>query len=239
VSRLLRVALTGGIATGKSVCLSHFAARGAPVIDADTLARRAVAPGMPALDAVTRRFGPGILGPDGHLDRATLGRIVFADATARRDLEAIIHPIVYEGITRWFADQQDRLTDARAKTPASAARHEIDLPGFAVAGIPLLFETGRRYELDRIVVAACTPEQQLARLMARDALSELGARQRIAAQLPIEDKRARADFVVDTSGTLEETERQVTAVFDQLKREAGVADRRSRSPGPSGRESNR
>jgi len=195
---VLRVALTGGIATGKSYCLGAFAARGVPVIDADLLAREAVAPGTPGLRAVAARFGPGVLLTDGSLDRPALGRIVFADTRARAALEAIIHPEVYRRIQEWFANLR------------VAAR-------FAMADIPLVFETGHNHQFDRVVVAACSPQEQVRRMMARDRLTDADARARIAAQWPIEDKVQRADRVIWTDRGFAETDRQVRDVYDWLK----------------------
>jgi len=197
---VLRVALTGGIATGKSYCLAKFAELGAATIDADVLARDAVAPGSSALAAVVARFGDAMRRPDGTLDRAALARVVFSDGAARADLEAIVHPRVYHAVREWYV----RLSPA---TP------------MAVADIPLLFETGHTHEFDRIVVAACSAPEQLRRLMARDSLSEADARARLAAQWPIEEKAARADYVISTDGTFAETEAQVRAVFAKLRGE--------------------
>jgi dephospho-CoA kinase len=197
---MLRVALTGGIATGKSYCLARFAALGAAVIDADRLARDAVAPGSSALEAVALRFGRSILLPDGSLDRAALGRIVFNDRAARADLEAIVHPEVYRGIGEWFA----------SRPPATR---------LAIADIPLLFETGHNHDFNRVIVAACDPHQQLTRLMARDRLSEPEARARLNAQWPIEEKVARADHVIRTGGTLADTDAQVRTVYELLMAE--------------------
>lgn len=195
MARCLRVALTGGIATGKSHCRERFAALGVPTIDADQLAREAVRPGSPGLAAVAARFGPGILTPSGDLDREGLARVVFADATARGDLEAIIHPKVYAAIEAWLAQH-------------AGAR-------VAIADIPLLFETGHELDFDRVIVASCPEAQQLARLAARG-LSESEAQERLASQLPIADKVARADYVIDTSGTFEETDKQVRDVYTRL-----------------------
>ena len=195
---MLRVALTGGIATGKSFCLARFAALDVPIIDADVLAREAVEPGSPALAAVVRRFGASLVGADGTLDRATLGRIVFGDRAARADLEAIVHPDVYRRIGEWFG----RLA------PSTSV---------AIADIPLLFETGHNHEFDRVIVCACTPEAQLRRLMSRDHLSEQDASARLGAQWPIGDKVARADYVIRTDGTLADTEAQVRVVHESLK----------------------
>jgi len=200
----LRVALTGGIATGKSHCLREFASLGAPTIDADVLAREVVAQGTPGFSAVVRRFGRPVLDGSGALDRAALGRIVFDDPAARHDLEAIVHPAVYAAISTWFNDLSD------------------DVPA-AIADIPLLFETNHASDFDRVIVAACTPEEQLTRLMARDGLSESEARQRLAAQMPIDVKRQRGDDVIDTSGTVEETNRQVAEVWKGLSRDVRKA----------------
>jgi dephospho-CoA kinase len=196
---LLRVALTGGIATGKSYCLTRFAELGAPTIDADVLAHRAAAPGTPGFDAVVARFGPEILHPHGEIDRARLGRLVFADANARHDLEAIIHPAVYREIDQWFGS-----FTASGRSQA------------AIADIPLLFETGREASFDRVIVAACPAETQVTRVMARNKLSEAEARQRVASQMPIQEKRQRADFVIDTSGERSQTDAQVRAIWNAL-----------------------
>ncbi len=195
---LLRAALTGGIATGKSFSLAQFAALGVPVVDADRLAREAVAPGTAALEAVVRRFGAAVVRPDGTLDRGALGRIVFTDRPSRSALEAIVHPAVYRGIGDWF----------------------LSLPPgtpLAIADIPLLFETGHAPDFDAVIVCACAPAEQLRRLMARDGLSEREARARLAAQWPIEEKVLRADYVIRTDGSMAETEMQVRMVFAQLR----------------------
>jgi dephospho-CoA kinase len=193
-----RVALTGGIATGKSHCLARFAALGAAVVDADRLARDAVAPGTPGLARVIERFGRGVMRADGSLDRAALGRIVFADRAARADLEAIIHPEVYRRISDWFANQ-----------PAGTR--------VAIADIPLLFETGHQHDFEVVVVCACAPEEQLRRLMARDGLTEAAARERLDAQWPIDEKVARAHVVIRTDGSIGETDRAVGRVYESLK----------------------
>ncbi len=202
---LLRVALTGGIATGKSYALNRFAALGAAVLDTDVLARRAVEPGTPGLASIVSRFGQGILTPEGHLDRKALAQIVFHDLEARRDLEAIIHPIVYEGLRDWFAAQ-------RLDPPRGDAGRPV-----AIAAVPLLYETGHEGDVDRAIVAACRPDQQIARLIARDGMSPDEAEARIAAQFPIGEKRRRADYVVDTSGSVADTDRDVDAVWARLQ----------------------
>ena len=195
---MLQTALTGGIASGKSYCLARFESLGIPTLDADRLARLAVAPGSPGLEAVVERFGPSLLRDDGTLDRAALADIIFADRTARADLEAIIHPDVYRRIREWFA----KLPPA---TPV------------AIADIPLLFETGHQHDFDRVIVCACSADEQLRRLVARDGLSEPEARSRLAAQWPIEEKAHRADYVIRTDGTFGETDAQVRAVAEALQ----------------------
>jgi dephospho-CoA kinase len=193
-----RIALTGGIATGKSHVRAQFEALGIPTIDADLLARRAVAPGTPGLSAVAARFGPEIVDASGTLDRPRLGALVFADPQARRDLEQIIHPFVRAAIDEWFAS-------------LDPVRHP-----FAVADIPLLYETGRARDFEAVIVVACDPETQLRRLMARDRLSEEEASRRISAQLPIAHKVRWADYVIRTDGTFEETNRQVRLISASL-----------------------
>lgn len=193
-----RVALTGGIATGKSHCLAVFKSLGAPVIDADQVARDVVAPGSDGIAAVVKQFGRSVLLPNGQLNRAALGMVIFADPAARHRLEDIIHPRVNAVIERWFGSLTEPL---------------------GIADIPLLFETSREDDFDLIVVAACRPDQQLARLVARTHLSEADARNRIAAQLPLADKVARADYVIDTGGTKDQTEARTKAVWKKLQSE--------------------
>jgi len=194
---VLTVALTGGIATGKSYCLEQFAALGASTIDADALAREVVTVGSSGLAAVAAVFGAGVLAADGSLDRAALGRIVFTDGKARAALEAIIHPEVYRRIREWFAN-----------LPSGT--------GAAIADIPLVFETGHNHDFDAVVVAACAPEIQLRRVIDRDRLSDTDARSRIAAQWPIDEKVRRATHVVWTDQGFAETDRQVRDVFQRL-----------------------
>lgn len=197
-ARVRRIALTGGIATGKSHVRGRFEAMGVPTIDSDILAREAVAPGTPGLAAVVTRFGRDVLDEHGALDRQKLARIVFGDPGARRALEAIVHPDVRFATDRWFA----------ALDPA---RHP-----FAIADIPLLYEVGRERDFDAVIVAACDPETELHRLMKRDGLSESEAGQRLSAQLPLEAKIRRADYVIRTDGTFEETDRQVRDLMKTL-----------------------
>jgi dephospho-CoA kinase len=197
-SRPRRVAgLTGDIACGKSTVARWFAAWGAHVVDADRVARDVVAPGGPAFDAVVRRFGRSILAADGTIDRAELGRVVFDNPGERKALEAILHPAIR----------------------AESERRLADHAGDAAVGIyeaSLLVETGAHDDFDCLIVVACGPETQIARLIERDGLDEEDARKRIAAQYPLEKKIELADHVIDTDGTLEQTERQARAVWDTL-----------------------
>ena len=197
--RVRRVALTGGIASGKTHVRAKFEAAGVPTIDADVLARQAVEPGSAGLHEVIRRFGEDVRDPSGGLDRKKMATIVFTDAAARHMLEAIIHPYVRAATNAWFGGLDPR-------------RHR-----FAIADIPLLFEAGRDIEFEKIVVAACDPETQLQRLMARDGLSEEAAHKRIAAQWPLADKIARADYVIRTDGSFDDTNREVDAVLAELR----------------------
>jgi dephospho-CoA kinase len=194
---ILKIALTGGIASGKSYCLARFARKGVPVIDADVLAHAVVRRGEPAWEAVRDRFGEGVLQANGEIDRRNLAAIVFGDQGARRDLEAIIHPAVYTAIRDWY----------RA-LPA-------DVP-IAMADIPLLYETGHEKEFDRVVVTWAPVHVQIARIMERDGLSEADARNRLAAQIPVAEKARRADYVIRTDQTFEETDRQIDDILRAL-----------------------
>ena len=194
-----RVALTGGIATGKSHVLDRFRQRGVPCLDADELAHGVTAAGTEATAAIAARFGTEVLAADGSVDRRKLGPIVFADATARRELEAMVHPGVYRAI--------------------NAGLRAFELMGddaFAIVDVPLLYETGAEKTFDKVIVTACAPETQVARLVERG-LTEAAARQRLAAQWPTERKTARADFVITTDGSVGETDQQVARVIDSLK----------------------
>lgn len=194
---MLRVALTGGIATGKSFCSARFAALGVPVVDADLLAREAVAPGSPGLAAIASRFGASVILEDGRLDRIALGTLVFADRSARADLESIVHPEVYRRINEWFA----------ARPPGTR---------FAIADIPLLYETGQEHDYDAVIVCACTPDEQFRRLVSRDRLTPEAARARLASQWPIDEKVMRANYVIRTDGSFDETIEQVQRIYHTI-----------------------
>ncbi len=196
---MLKVALTGGIATGKSYVLESFRRLGIPCLDADALAHGVTAPGTEASLAIAERFGSAVLQPDGALDRSRLAAIVFADAAARRELEAIVHPAV-----------------RRAIAAGLRAFELVDHAPIAVVDIPLLFETGRQGEFDRVIATVCSPGTQRRRLLARG-LSEAEAEQRLAAQLSAQEKAARADVTISTEGTFEETDAQVRSVVQELR----------------------
>jgi len=193
----VRVALTGGIATGKSVVGRALRQEGVATVDADELAREAVAPGSPGLAAVVARFGAGVTKADGTLDRAALAALVFADAAARADLERLVHPRVRAGINGFLA----------ALPPGT--------PG--IAEIPLVYETGWAPTFDVVVVVACRPATQRLRLMARDGLSAEEADRRLAAQWPIEDKVRLADLVVMTDGDMPSTLRAARELAGWLR----------------------
>jgi dephospho-CoA kinase len=204
---MLRVGLTGGIATGKTTVAAIFRELGCRILDADKIAHRLIEPRAAAYEDVIREFGRGILMPDGHVDRQKLGAIVFADPARLARLNAIVHPHVL--------DVQDHELDAIERADPGA---------IAVVEAALLIEAGYASKLDCLVVTWCTPEQQLARLTRQDAVGGAGrgltlkqARQRIAAQMPIEEKRRMADEVIDCAGSLEHTREQVVALVAKLK----------------------
>jgi len=192
-----KIALTGGIATGKSYVATRMREAGVPIVDADVLSREVVAPGTPGLAAVRKRFGPDAVRRDGTMDRVRVGQIVFKDKRARLDLEAIIHPAVQKAIDQFF-------TGLPKRTP------------FAVADVPLLFETGREKEFQAVIVVACPRDMQLQRLMERNKLSREDADRRVGAQLPIDQKVKKATYVIRTDGSFAETDAQIDALVAQL-----------------------
>ncbi|HVC40446.1 MAG TPA: dephospho-CoA kinase [Candidatus Saccharimonadales bacterium] len=185
------IGLTGGIATGKTTVDRMLAARGASVIDADELAREVVRPGEPALAAVAMRFGREVIRSDGSLDRDRLGKLVFADPEARRDLEQITHP---------------RIAELTSERVAAALAGPAPL---VVVDIPLLFENSREALFEGVLLVYAPTEVQVLRLRERNGLEEAAALQRLAAQLPIEEKRNRATWIIDNSDGLDETSRAV------------------------------
>jgi len=195
---MLRVALTGGIATGKTYVLDRLRTRGIPCLDADQLVHGVEAAGTEATAAIAARFGAAVLDDDGSVNRAKLGPIVFADPAARRDLEAIVHPAVFRALEAGL-----RGFERSGAYP------------FAVVDVPLLYETGAEGRYDTVIATVCPPEMQIARLIERG-FSDEAARQRLAAQWPTADKAARADFVVRTDGSFEETDRQIDEIVRAL-----------------------
>ena len=192
---MVRVGLTGGIASGKSAVADELAARGAIIIDADVLAREVVEPGTPALAAILDRFGPQVLS-DGQLDRSRLAQIVFADPLARRDLERIVHPAV-----------RARAADLeRAAGWAAVVVHVI----------PLLVETGQQEDFDLVVTVDVDPETQIKRLIARNGYTRAEAESRIAAQASREDRKIAADVVLDNTGSVAQLREQIDALWAEL-----------------------
>lgn len=197
---MLKVGLTGSIAVGKSHVLATFAELGCQVIDADKLARDAVAPNSAGLKAVADHFGPAVLTESGELDRAKLGSIVFADENQRKILNSILHPLI-------IARQDELLRECERADPK----------GIAIIDAALMIESGGYKRLDKLIVVHCRPEIELARLMKRDGLLREAAQARIDAQMPQEEKKKYADFLIDTSGDFAETRAQVEDVFAQLQ----------------------
>lgn len=195
---MLKVALTGGIATGKSYVLDRFRDRGLSALDADALAHGVMAVGTEASAAIAERFGRDLLDVSGAVDRRQLGALVFSDASARRDLEAIVHPAVYRAIT------------------AGLRAFELTGSSMAIVAIPLLYETGHASDFDKVVVTLCAPDVQMERLLARG-FDERAARERLDAQLAPGEKAARADFVIHTGGIFAETDAQVETILRQLQ----------------------
>lgn len=193
--------LTGGIGSGKSTVAGMLADLGARVIDADVLAREAVAPGTPGLEAIRARFGEGVLDPGGALDRRALGRLVFEDPAARADLERIVHPRV-AGLA---ADQIRRAEDEGAP--------------LAVYDVPLLYENGLERSLPEVCVVWASRPTRLARIAARDPLTPGEIEARMAAQMPLEEKVRRADHVIDNDGDLASTRAAVASLYAALVKE--------------------
>jgi dephospho-CoA kinase len=192
---MVRVGLTGGIASGKSLVADELAARGAIIIDADVMAREVVEPGTAALAAIVERFGPQVV-LDGQLNRARLAEIVFADPLARQDLERIVHPAV-------------RARAAELEWAAGSAAVVVHV-------IPLLVETGQQQEFDFVVTVDVDQETQIQRLMARNGFSRAEAEARIAAQASREDRKIAADVVLDNTGSVAQLRDQVAALWAVL-----------------------
>lgn len=188
----MNIGLTGGIASGKSTVANLLVRRGALLIDLDRIAREIVEPGQPALRAIAERFGQAVLQPDGTLDRKKLGAIVFADPAERKALEQITHPAIR-------AVMKERMEMNRRTHPDR----------LTVVDVPLLYESGLASYFEKVMVVYVPRSEQLKRLMNRDKLPLEEAQRRLAAQMDIEEKKRLADYVIDNSGSPENTERQV------------------------------
>ena len=196
---MLRVGLTGGIACGKSTAAAMMREFGCQVLEADSLAHRLMQPGQPAYNEIVHEFGRQILQPGGPIDRVKLGAIVFTDEQKRKRLNQIVHPRVMEEQDRWLAE-----------------RERSDPRGVAVVEAPLLIEAGYHARVHRLVVVWCRPEQQMERLLARG-LTREQAEQRIAVQMPLEEKLRLADDTIDSSGSIEATHHQIEQLVAKLR----------------------
>lgn len=198
---MLKVGLTGGIATGKSFVLSVLRELGCEVMDADQTAREVVEPGQPAFEEIFAHFGSEVVGADGRLDRPKLGAIVFNDPAQREKLNSIVHPKVFEAQARWMAEVE-------ARNPQAVV----------IIDAALMIETGSYRRFDKVVVVYCEPELQLQRLMARNNMTQEEATARISSQMPSAEKLKFADFSINTSLGFEDTRLQTVALYEQLRK---------------------
>jgi dephospho-CoA kinase len=197
---MIKIAITGGAGSGKSTVARMFKELGAEVLDADAAARDAVAVGTPAWVELRRRFGDDYFNPDGALNRSKLAQRVFADPEARRQLDALLHPLVAQELQSKIADLERRGAD------------------LVLVEVPLLFETGGERGFDRVIVVAASEAERIRRLRERDHRADTEIRGILAAQWPLADKVARADYVVDNGGELADTKRQVENIWGKLKK---------------------
>ena len=195
---MIRVGLTGGIATGKSTVAKLLRAAQYPVIDADQVARDIVRPGTPTLLEIQHRFGSSILTSNGELDRDALRQIILSNPEAKRDLEALTHPLIRSTISHWLEQQSQK----------------EQIAAFVEAA--LLIETGSHESYDLLVVVTCSPQQQLSRLLARNPISEQEALGWISKQLPLEHKEQIADFVIRNEGSMLDVELEVQRLLQLL-----------------------
>jgi dephospho-CoA kinase len=201
---MLKVGLTGSIAVGKSFVLSVLRELGCVTFDADKIAHSVMEPGRAAYDDIIREFGRGVVAADGSIDRLKLGAIVFADAERRKRLNEIVHPRVIE-------EQNRLLREAEAADPDA----------IAIVDAALMIESGGYKRFDKLIVVFCDTEKQVERLMRRNQITRAEADLRIAAQMSSEEKRSYADYLIDTSGTYDQTRERVTEVYKDLLRGAG------------------
>ncbi len=199
---MLRVGLTGGIACGKTNALIEFEKLGVYGIDADQIAHNVIFPDGPGYAEVVKTFGNEILNDDGTIDRSRLGTIVFGDGSKRRELNRIVHPLVFAEEERILRSLEDELSTLR--------------PRIAMVGAALMIEAGSHQRYDVILVVYCRQEIQLRRLMTRDGLGEVEALRRIGSQMPVQEKVGYADFVIDNSSRLSDTRRQIHHTFLEL-----------------------
>lgn len=188
------IGLTGGIATGKSTVADLFRKEQIPVIDADTIAHQALVASSPVFQKLVHEFGKEVVGFDGNIDRAKLGKKIFQNKDLRLKLDSIVHPFVRAQV----ALEKEKLSQQGVK--------------IAIYDVPLLFEKNMQKDFDQIIVVSCDPQLQKSRLMKRNSLSDLEAQQRISAQLPLSEKIKHADFVIQNNGSLQELQQQVEKV---------------------------
>lgn len=200
---MLKVGITGSIAVGKSYVCECFRELGCHVLDADKTAREVVEPGTAGLELIAREFGEIILRANGELDRKALGAIVFANPEKLQLLNSIVHPLVIEAQDHWIKKIE-----------------KDDPSGIAIVDAALMIESGSYRRFDKIIVVWCEPAIQLSRLMVRDGLSESDAKKRIAAQMPQEEKKRFADYLIDTSADFNDVRRQVDKVFRKLRNDS-------------------
>jgi dephospho-CoA kinase len=206
---MITIGLTGGIASGKSLVAELFGSFGAQVIDSDSIAREVVEPGTIGWQSVVAEFGQDILSPDGTVDRAKLGSIIFSDRERRTTLNNILHPLIIHII-------QERIVAIGRKHPEA----------IVIADIPLLIECGMQHEFDAVVVVWTSAELQRKRIMERDGLSAAEAQQRIDAQMPLDEKQAHGTFVVKNDGNTQQTEEQVKQIFLTITQQAGYTQQK-------------
>jgi dephospho-CoA kinase len=197
---MLKIGLTGSIAVGKSFVCECFGELGCHLLDADKTAREVVEPGTLGLQRVINGFGIDVLQPNGELDRKKLGAIVFGDEDKRKLLNSIVHPLVIECQDRWLAE-----------------RELADPEGIAIVDAALMIESGGYKRFDKLIVVWCQPAIQLRRLMSRDGLGETEAQKRIASQMPQDEKKKFADFLIDTSAGFDDTRQQVDRLYAELR----------------------
>jgi len=205
---MLKVGLTGGLASGKTFVATLLENHGCHVIHADRIGHEVLLPEGEAYPAVVQEFGCDILQPDGHIDRKILGKLVFADPKRLELLNELVHPHV-------FRRQEEFFARVAAQDPA----------GIAIVEAAIMIEVGSYKRYDRLIVTYCSPEQQIERFREREGASEADARARLERQMPLDAKRKFADYVIDTSGPKGETARRVEEVYQKLRAEAGSVDR--------------